>query len=46
MSAPLPPHYRSFRIALVIVLVGALAGAAWWFAQPGVVHELLRLLHA
>ncbi|HEX8932987.1 MAG TPA: hypothetical protein VF788_02070 [Pseudonocardiaceae bacterium] len=44
MSAPLPPHYRSFRIVLVIVLVGALTGAVWWIAQPGVVDEILRLL--
>ncbi len=44
MSAPLPPHYRSFRIVLVMVLVGALAGAAWWIAQPGVVEEIFRLV--
>lgn len=46
MSAPLPPHYRSFRIVLVLVLVAALAGGAWWIAQPGMLDEIFRFLGA
>jgi hypothetical protein len=37
-----PPHYLSFRIALVLVLIGALAGGAWWVAQPEVWAEVIR----
>ncbi|MGH3696357.1 MAG: hypothetical protein ACRDRX_20585 [Pseudonocardiaceae bacterium] len=44
MSAPLPPHYRSFRIVLVLVLVVALAGVAWWIAQPGMLDGIFRFL--
>lgn len=40
----MPPHYLSFRIVLVLVLVAALAGAAWWIAQPQVWSTLLRFL--
>jgi hypothetical protein len=39
-----PPHYLSFRIVLVLVLVAALAGVAWWIAQPQVWSALLRFL--
>lgn len=44
MRAPVPPHYFSFRIVLVLVLLAALTSATWWIAQPGVVDEILRLL--
>jgi hypothetical protein len=44
MRTPVPPHYLSFRIVLVLVLMGALAGAAWWIAQPAVLGEILRFL--
>ena len=44
VSAPLPPHYRSFRIVLALILIAALAGVAWWIAQPGVLTGLLRFL--
>ncbi|MGH3568150.1 MAG: hypothetical protein ACRDRH_19410 [Pseudonocardia sp.] len=30
MSTPVPPHYVSFRITLVVVLLAALGGTAWW----------------
>lgn len=41
---PVPPQYQAFRIVLVLVLMGALAGAVWWIAQPGVLGEILRFL--
>ena len=44
MSTPLPPHYRSFRIVLVLILIGALAGVTWWIMRPGVLAEILRYL--
>lgn len=44
MRTPGPPQYLSFRIALVVVLMGALAGAVWWIAQPEVLGEILRFL--
>ena len=44
MRTPVPPHYLSFRIVLILVLMGALAGAAWWIAQPAVLSEILRFL--
>ena len=44
MSTPLPPHYRSFRIVLVLILMGALAGVAWWIMKPGVLDEILHFL--
>jgi hypothetical protein len=44
MSTPPPPHYRSFRIVLVLILMGALAGVAWWITKPGVWAEILRYL--
>ncbi len=44
MRTPVPPHYLSFRIVLVLVLVGALAGAVWWIAQPEVLGEIRRFL--
>ncbi len=40
----MPPHYRAVRIVLLLVLVGALAGVAWWIAQPQVWSEVLRFL--
>lgn len=40
----MPPHYLSFRIVLVLVLMGALAGVAWWIAQPAVLGEILHFL--
>ncbi len=39
-----PPHYQSFRIALVLVLMGALAGAVWWVVQPELLGAILRFL--
>ncbi len=36
----MPPHYQSFRIVLVLVLMGALAGAVWWIVQPEVLSEV------
>jgi hypothetical protein len=39
-----PPHYQSFRIALVLVLMGALAGAVWWITRPGLLAAILRFL--
>jgi hypothetical protein len=39
-----PPHYLSFRIVLVLVLLGALAGAVWWIAQSTVLGEILHFL--
>ena len=44
MRIPVPPHYQSFRIVLVLVLMGALAGAVWWIAQPESLGEILRFL--
>jgi hypothetical protein len=44
VKTPVPPQYLSFRIALVVVLMGALAGAVWWVAQPAVLGEILRFL--
>lgn len=41
---PVPPHYQSFRIVLVLVSMGALAAAVWWIAQPGVLGEIRRFL--
>lgn len=32
MSTPVPPHYVCFRITLVVVLLAALGGTAWWTA--------------
>jgi hypothetical protein len=46
MRDPVPPHYRSFRIVLVLVLIAALAATAWWLAQPDVLGEILRFLRA
>lgn len=40
----MPPHYLSFRIMLVVVLVGALAGGTWWVARPDVWTEVIRFL--
>lgn len=40
----MPPHYLSFRIVLVLVLMGALASAVWWIAQPAVLNEILHFL--
>ena len=40
----MPAHYLSFRIVLVFVLMGALAGAVWWLAQPEVLDEIFRFL--
>ncbi len=44
MREPVPPHYLSFRLVLVLVLVAALAAAVWWIAQPEVWSEILRFL--
>jgi len=43
-SPSIPPHYLAFRIVLVVVLLAALAGAAWWVAQPDVLAEILTFL--
>lgn len=40
----MPAHYLSFRIVLVFVLMGALASAVWWIAQPEVLDEIFRFL--
>ena len=40
----MPPHYLSFRVVLVLVLMGALVGAVWWIAQPAVLSEILHFL--
>jgi len=39
-----PPHYLSFRIVLVVVLIAALAGGTWWVAQREVWTEVIRFL--
>ncbi|MGI9004309.1 MAG: hypothetical protein ACR2GH_22105 [Pseudonocardia sp.] len=44
MSTPIPPHYLGFRIVLVVVLLAALAGAAWWVVRPEVLAEILTFL--
>lgn len=41
---PVPPHYLSFRIVLVVVLIGALAGGTWWVVQREVWTEVIRFL--
>ncbi len=40
----MPPHYLVFRIVLVLVLMAALAAAAWWIAQPAVLGKILGFL--
>ena len=40
----MPPHYLAFRLVLVLVLLGALAGAVWWIAQPQVLGKILGFL--
>lgn len=44
MRPPVPPHYLSFRIALVLVLTGALGGGTWWVTQREVWTEVIRFL--
>jgi hypothetical protein len=44
MRTPVPPHYLVFRIVLVLVLMGALAAAVWWIAQPAVLSKILGFL--
>jgi hypothetical protein len=39
-----PPHYLSFRIMLVLVLLAALASTAWWIAQPAMLDEIRHFL--
>lgn len=46
MRTPVPAHYSSFRIVLVLVLMGALASAVWWITQPEVLNEILRFLRS
>lgn len=44
MSPTVPPHYLSFRIALVLVLIGALAGSTWWVTHREGWTEVIRFL--
>jgi len=44
VRSPVPPHYLSFRIVLVVVLIGALAGGTWWVVQREVWTEVIRFL--
>lgn len=44
MSIPVPPHYRAFRVLLVLVVLLALAGAAWAVVDPAVLGSVLRAL--
>lgn len=39
-----PPHYRAFRVTLVVLLTAAAAGAGWWVTRPEVLAAILRLL--
>jgi uncharacterized membrane protein len=44
VKEPVPRNYLSVRIMLVLVLMGALAGAVWWIAQPEVLGGIRRFL--
>ncbi|MGH3972623.1 MAG: hypothetical protein ACRDS9_04770 [Pseudonocardiaceae bacterium] len=39
-----PPHYQSFRIVLVLVLLGALVSGVWWVVQLELLGAILRFL--
>ncbi|MGH3936054.1 MAG: hypothetical protein ACRDS1_13950 [Pseudonocardiaceae bacterium] len=39
-----PPHYQSFRIVLVLILIAAFASAVWWVIQPELLGAILRFL--
>ncbi len=41
---PVPAHYLSFRIVLLFVLMGAVASAVWWIAQPEVLDKIFQFL--
>ncbi len=44
MSDRVPRHYGVFRLLLVVLVLGLLAGVVFYLVQPGNLEDILRLL--